>query len=47
MSTAALRLPSLTGMHRYTILKVLGDGTYGDVSLGLNKETGEKVAIKR
>ncbi|KAF0287707.1 Serine/threonine-protein kinase MAK [Amphibalanus amphitrite] len=35
------------GMHRYSILKVLGDGTYGDVSLGLNKETGEKVAIKR
>ena len=34
-------------MHRYSILKVLGDGTYGDVSLGLNKETGEKVAIKR
>lgn len=47
MSTRPLAVGDEIGMHRYQILKVLGDGTYGDVSLGLNKETGEKVAIKR
>lgn len=34
-------------MQRYQILRQLGDGTYGQVVLGQNKKTGEKVAIKR
>lgn len=34
-------------MHRYQILRQLGDGTYGQVVLGQNKKSGEKVAIKR
>lgn len=34
-------------MNRYSINKVLGDGTYGSVLKGQNKETGEWVAIKK
>jgi hypothetical protein len=30
-------------MHRYTITKRLGDGTYGEVVRASNKQTGEKV----
>ena len=33
-------------MKKYQILKVIGDGTYGKVYAGVNKETNEKVAIK-
>ncbi|XP_077572378.1 serine/threonine-protein kinase MAK-like isoform X1 [Stigmatopora nigra] len=34
-------------MNRYTMLKQLGDGTYGSVLLGKSNDTGELVAIKR
>eukprot|EP00826_Nyctotherus_ovalis_P056229 TRINITY_DN7549_c0_g3_i3.p1 TRINITY_DN7549_c0_g3~~TRINITY_DN7549_c0_g3_i3.p1 ORF type:complete len:340 (-),score=82.46 TRINITY_DN7549_c0_g3_i3:50-1069(-) len=34
-------------MERYKILKLVGDGGYGSVYKGLNKTTGEIVAIKR
>ena len=34
-------------MNRYDISKTLGDGTYGSVLLGKNKQTGETVAIKK
>ncbi|KAM9844984.1 serine/threonine-protein kinase MAK-like [Aulostomus maculatus] len=34
-------------MNRYSMLKQLGDGTYGSVFLGKSNETGELVAIKR
>lgn len=34
-------------MNRYNVTKTLGDGTYGSVLLGLNKENGERVAIKK
>ncbi|RXM36982.1 Serine/threonine-protein kinase MAK [Acipenser ruthenus] len=34
-------------MNRYTILKQLGDGTYGSVLMGKSNESGELVAIKR
>ncbi|NXL86400.1 MAK kinase, partial [Alectura lathami] len=34
-------------MNRYTIMKQLGDGTYGSVLMGKSNETGELVAIKR
>lgn len=34
-------------MNRFTLLKQLGDGTYGSVFLGKSNETGELVAIKR
>ena len=33
-------------MHRYKMLKQLGDGTYGSVSLAKTTDTGELVAIK-
>jgi hypothetical protein len=33
-------------MHRYKVTKVLGDGTYGSVHKGVNRQTGEVVAIK-
>ncbi len=34
-------------MDKYNILKTLGDGTYGSVVKGVNKTTGEEVAIKK
>jgi protein kinase len=34
-------------MDRYKILKTVGDGTYGSVAKGINKATGETVAIKK
>lgn len=34
-------------MNRYTIIKQLGDGTYGSVLLATVQETKEKVAIKK
>ena len=33
-------------MKKYQIIKEIGDGTYGKVYEGINKETNEKVAIK-
>lgn len=32
---------------RYDMIRVLGEGVYGDVRLAIDKETGELVAIKR
>ncbi len=38
-------LPSLhTGLKRYKILSLVGDGTYGLVYLAINSETREKVS---
>ncbi|NXW48149.1 MAK kinase, partial [Nyctiprogne leucopyga] len=34
-------------MNRYTIMKQLGDGTYGSVLMAKSNESGELVAIKR
>lgn len=34
-------------MERYTILKTLGDGTYGSVVKAMNRESREEVAIKK
>ena len=34
-------------MRRYKVIKELGDGTYGSVSLARRFENGELVAIKR
>lgn len=34
-------------MNRYNVIKTLGDGTYGQVFLAQNKETSEKIAIKK
>ena len=36
----------ISGLKRYKILSLIGDGTYGLVYLATNVETGEKVAIK-
>jgi serine/threonine protein kinase len=33
-------------LRRFDIIKKLGQGTYGKVQLGINKETGQEVAIK-
>lgn len=33
-------------VFRFDIIKKLGQGTYGKVQLGINKETGQEVAIK-
>ena len=41
------KLPALCSVDRYIILKRVGDGTYGEVILATNKQTGEKMAIKR
>lgn len=37
---------SVSLAHRFDIIKKLGQGTYGKVQLGINKETGQEVAIK-
>ena len=34
-------------MNRYETIKVLGDGTYGQVFLARNKETQELLAVKK
>eukprot|EP01138_Halocafeteria_seosinensis_P014960 gb/GECG01015271.1/.p1 GENE.gb/GECG01015271.1/~~gb/GECG01015271.1/.p1 ORF type:complete len:718 (+),score=67.29 gb/GECG01015271.1/:1-2154(+) len=34
-------------MNRYHVTEALGDGTYGSVLLGTNRETRERVAIKK
>lgn len=34
-------------MDRYKIIKTVGDGTFGSVAKGVNKATGEMVAIKK
>ena len=34
-------------MDKYQVFDVIGDGTYGTVYRGVNKETNEKVAIKK
>jgi len=34
-------------MDKFKIVKFIGDGTYGNVALALNKQTGEKTAIKK
>lgn len=34
-------------MERYKILKIIGDGAYGNVFKAINKQTGEIVAIKK
>jgi serine/threonine protein kinase len=34
-------------MDKYSIVKQLGDGTFGSVLLANIKNTGEKVAIKK
>lgn len=43
--SAFITLTMLT-LHRFDIIKKLGQGTYGKVQLGINKETGQEVAIK-
>lgn len=39
-------LPSPMHFSRFDIIKKLGQGTYGKVQLGINKETSQEVAIK-
>ena len=34
-------------MDKYKIVKTVGDGTYGQVAKGINKQNGESVAIKK
>ena len=34
-------------MNKYELIKIIGDGTYGIVYEGRNKETKEKVAVKK
>lgn len=34
-------------MEKYSIVKTIGDGTYGSVLKAMNKRTGEIVAIKK
>lgn len=34
-------------MQRYSVIKQLGDGTYGSVSLAKTNDTGELVAVKK
>lgn len=47
-STAGVRLHNHRRKlrQRFDIIKKLGQGTYGKVQLGINKETGQEVAIK-
>ena len=34
-------------MEKYSVMKQLGDGTYGSVLLAVCKNSGEQVAIKK
>jgi serine/threonine protein kinase len=34
-------------MQRYSVIKQLGDGTYGSVSLAKTIDTGDLVAVKK
>jgi len=34
-------------MNRYVLIKQLGDGTFGSVTLATDTDTGEEVAIKK
>ena len=34
-------------MDKYSIVKTIGDGTYGSVLKAMNRRTGEIVAIKK
>ena len=34
-------------MDKYSIIKTIGDGTYGSVIKAMNRRTGEIVAIKK
>jgi protein kinase len=48
ISTLSFKTLSISRkMDRYKILKTIGDGTYGSVAKGINKSTGESVAIKK
>ncbi|XP_031720768.1 serine/threonine-protein kinase MAK-like [Anarrhichthys ocellatus] len=46
-SSVTERQGCLWTMSRYTTLKQLGAGMYGDVFLGKSNDTGEQVAVKR
>jgi serine/threonine protein kinase len=34
-------------MDSYNIIKIIGDGTYGIVSMAVDKRSGDTVAVKR
>lgn len=34
-------------MDKYKIIKFIGDGTYGNVAMAVNKQSGENMAIKK
>ena len=36
----------VTICEKYKLGKKIGSGSFGDIYLGINKETGEEVAIK-
>ena len=38
--------PMFIFLLRFDLVRKLGQGTYGKVQLGINKETGQEVAIK-
>lgn len=46
MAPLRLSLFVLNIVFRFDIIKKLGQGTYGKVQLGINKETSQEVAIK-
>ncbi|XP_057448746.1 cyclin-dependent kinase F-4-like isoform X2 [Lotus japonicus] len=47
MISESAALYSKGAMERYTIIKEVGDGTFGTVWRAINKQTGEVVAIKK
>jgi serine/threonine protein kinase len=44
--SSVMTLTASLCLFRFDIIKKLGQGTYGKVQLGINKETGQEVAIK-
>ena len=46
LETSYLIMNIISGLKRYKILSLVGDGTYGLVYMATNVETREKVAIK-